>query len=215
MINVAMSMRVTEEESYIEKRDAISHDYIEYFEKLGCLVHLIPNKTTQVQKYFSNIRYDAIILTGGNNILSKKGLEEKSEISQIYPERDRTEFALIQHAIEHNIPLLGICRGMQTINVFFGGELSYFIMNHVAKTHLLCSTKAEYNSKEVNSFHKIGIRKEELATGFRILASTEDGFLEAIKHKNKKIFAVQWHPERPKSDAFIDEIILNFLKGIK
>ena len=98
-------------------------------------------------------------------------------------------------------PIIGICGGLQTLNVYFGGDLNQNISNHKlgdGQMHHINIEKQSFlydvyqNPKVfVNSFHRQAVRK--LAPNFKVTAMSEDGIIEAIEYDN--IVAVQWHPE--------------------
>ncbi|KXL51841.1 putative glutamine amidotransferasec [Anaerotignum neopropionicum] len=162
---------------------------------------------------------DGIVLSGGGDIdpllFHEEPLRESGEIS---PRRDQFELSLCQAAIQKNIPLLGICRGMQVINIALGGTIyqdigvqtkstlkhrqqaprdyathSIMIEENTLLSHLWGKEKAA-----VNSFHHQGVAL--LGEGLRYSAKSQDGLIEAIEHTEKPfIFGVQWHPEAMKT----------------
>jgi len=210
MKKILMSMRVTEANNYKEERNSIAFEYIEYFEKLGFLVQLVPNNTNNIKKYFDRYTH-AVVLTGGNNVNPKlyKSLEN---LFDVYNQRDNTEKALAKIALKKDISILGICRGFHFLNVYFGGKLTHYIKNHVNKTHTLYSKNTILNNKSTNSYHNQGITQDDLAKDLRVLAKSKDDFIEAFKHKKNKVLAVQWHPER-QNKKFDKKLINKFLKG--
>jgi putative glutamine amidotransferase len=163
---------------------------------------------------------DGLLLTGGEDI-HPKFYEKENDFSEVHElmkrdsERDRFELALLKEAYKRKIPVLGICRGHQLINVSFGGTLVHDIessfsteITHLAslkdKTQLIHKVKIKeqsfleevYQSKnfKVNSFHHQCISK--LAKDFEVIAESEDGIIEGIVYKGPEwILGVQWHPE--------------------
>lgn len=132
---------------------------------------------------------------------------------------DIDEFKLDKAAIElfakAKKPILGICAGLQSINVYFGGSLNQKIDNHNLGDKLHKANIKEktflydtYNNKniEVNSTHKQSIKR--VAEGFIISAEAEDGTIEAIEKDN--IIAVQWHPEKLNDLVFFKNFIKTF-----
>ena len=85
------------------------------------------------------------------------------------------EINLIKFAIKKNIPLLGVCRGMQIINIFFKGQISP-VKNHVAKNHRIYYEKkySKYFSEYVNSYHNWGIKKNELSDELKSIVNDGD-----------------------------------------
>ncbi len=126
---------------------------------------------------------------------------------------------LIKAFHKANKPILGICAGVQIINVCFGGSLHQDIKNHTSKEeitiHSINIEKDSFlekiyskNKIEVNSFHHQAINK--VAENFKIVATSEDGIVEAIEYKN--IVGVQWHPEKSKDMKFFEKYIKMYIK---
>lgn len=116
-----------------------------------------------------------------------------------------------------NKPIIGICGGMQTLNVYFGGDLNQNILNHklsdgskhsidIREKSFLKSVFKNSNTK-VNSYHRQCVRK--LAPVFKVTATSDDGIIEAIEYKN--IIGVQWHPEVLNDMNFFRTFIKRFL----
>ncbi len=128
----------------------------------------------------SSQKINGIILSGGNDI-NKTSL------------RYKIEKKLVNISKKKNIPLLGICHGLQFINCHEGGSLKK-VKNHVRNYHKIIS-KDDYPQK-VNSFHEYGVKK--LGRNFTIISKAQDGVIEAISHKKYKWLGWMWHPERDK-----------------
>jgi putative glutamine amidotransferase len=187
---IGISCRVTNAINYDEKRDSISHDWIIFFNKLNFSPILIPNKITHIDSFLDEIKIDGIILSGGDNIGD-------------FSERDFTENKLIKYSMEKKLPMLGVCRGMQILNRFFGGDHEENSLQTHVKTHhniSLIDKKFNLDNSEtisVNSFHNNLITSKNLAkclTSFAI--SQSDGYVEGFFHDSLPIMGVMWHPER-------------------
>ena len=153
--------------------------------------------------------YDGLILCGGNDIDPKYYAEEIDGSVNIDGARDEAEFALLKAFVEAKKPILGICRGCQVINVFFGGTLYQNIDN--ANEHssfsdfdLIHSVSAIKGSIAqelygtdftINSFHHQAVKK--LGRGLKVIMMSDDNdVVEGFVHESLPILAVQWHPER-------------------
>lgn len=158
---------------------------------------------------------DGLILAGGADVSpSLYGEDARTTIKATYPKRDVAEVAVAEEFIKAGKPILGICRGLQLLNVMLGGTLyqdlsenDEVFVKHIQETpsnhpiHIVHvnedSHLASFLSNEiyVNSFHHQIIRN--LGEGLKIAATSSDGVIEAIEliNENKSVVAVQWHPE--------------------
>ena len=209
MKTLLLSMRVSESSSYYEERNSIAFDYIDFFEILGFLIYLVPNNTTYLDKYLE-LDLDLIVISGGNN-LDPLLYQSDFNPKDVYPERDTTEYKLLNFAIKNHVKVIGICRGLHLINVYFDGQLSHNIANHVNKEHVLISKNHLLHDKKVNSFHNHCVTHKNLSNQMVQIAETEDGSIECAIHINRKILGIQWHPERQKNSTD-RELISLFLK---
>ena len=214
-IKIGLSMRVMYPNNYIEPRDAISHDWINFLLLNDFEVVLIPNCGDKVTKFLDSNNINRIILTNGNDISNDDNNNELSNISEL---RDYTENLMIEWAIENDIAILGVCRGAQLINLFYGGSLTHNLeKNHIAINHnvnICDDITSNYFGKlyfETNSYHKHGIYKHNLAQGLTPFAISEDGIIEGY-YNNSKILSIQWHPERKFSNNPYNKLVpLKFL----
>ena len=205
---VAVSQRNMEMEK--GNRDALENTYTDYFEKFGVILLPIPNTSKNLNKYFDNIPIKAIILSSGNDV-NPRLYGKKPQNEDISEDRDNTEKLLIEISIKRKLPLLGICRGTQFMNVHFGGSLIQKLkdktdFNHVAVRHPVKIAGKEavkfFKTKKftVNSYHNQGITEETLSSKLRAFAVSKDGSVEGIYHPKYPMAGVIWHPERQGSD---------------
>ena len=187
----------------------------------GCLPMILPalNDDRAIANYLE--RVDGVLLTGGYSNIEPHhyGQQPASGDDGRDPDRDQTNLALIPKVLAAGIPILGICRGLQEINVALGGTLHQRLhevdgllehredksalvevqygLSHKVKLQpggLLASLHSDAEPM-VNSVHGQGI--DCLAEGLTVEALSEDGLVEAVTVTDTKQFAlaVQWHPE--------------------
>ena len=106
---IGISLRVVDALNYVEKRDALSHDWPKLFDELELIPIFIPNILKNIQSFLDELSLNGIVLSGGDDIGEND-------------DRDKTENFLLKYAIDKKIPVIGICRGMQLINNYFGGK---------------------------------------------------------------------------------------------
>jgi len=187
---IAITQRVEVISSNGERRDALDQRWLPFLQLANLMPVLVPNNMYVVQQLIDEAAFDGVLLTGGNT-LTRYGGEA--------PERDEIESALIEFAYIKNLPLLGICRGMQMIQDYFN-NLLYEVPNHVATRHKLVVndghriTRILSGYQDVNSFHNFGAY--EVNGDLLQAAHSEDGVVMAVEHKQKNIFGVMWHSER-------------------
>jgi len=146
----------------------------------------------------------ALILAGGGDIYPYFYGQNDYACTHKDLKRDICEFCLINNFYKNNKPILGICRGVQILNVYFGGTLIQDIKNR--NLHYSCNKDAYHTvysnallplkmqCYKVNSAHHQAVLK--LADCFDCTLLSSDGLVEGILHKSAKILAVQFHPER-------------------
>ena len=156
---------------------------------------------------------DGLLLPGGWDVdPSFYGEQRDEKVGDTDPELDETELALFRQARERQIPILGICRGQQVINVAMGGSLVQHLEDHDARalgrSHLAHTIEVDPSSElgkaagedeiHVNSLHHQAIKR--LADGLQESAHGEDGTVEGVESDDGLIVAVQCHPEELTGD---------------
>ena len=201
--------------SLSEKTSYVNNTYIISVIKAGGTPVMIPNTTDMEVLHKIVNQLDGIILTGGDDVNPAWYNEDpKRQLGSIAPERDIYDLNLAKLAYEKQIPTLGICRGLQILNVAFGGTLYQDIpsqrANHIKHnqdisgsyaTHRafiekqsVLSTVLGKDTVMVNSFHHQAIK--DVASIFKVVATAPDGIIEAIEaYPNHPIMGFQWHPE--------------------
>lgn len=210
-ITTSVTVGTTPERAYVNGA------YIEAVQAAGGIALLLtPHFTSEVQAALWQ-RLDGLVLTGGGDIEPARfGQPRHPAVDDVSPARDELELGLTRRAVADDVPLFAICRGMQVLNVAFGGTLVQDIANERAGS-LLHSQKAPRHEAthavkvmgegtrlgrvlgspeiEVNSMHHQAI--ERLGEGLREVAWAPDGVVEGVEMPGEQRFVlgVQWHPE--------------------
>lgn len=195
---IGLTQRVDIIKSYDERRDAIDQKWLKLCHEAGFLPLILPNHPLTVLTLLEQIKFGGFILTGGNNLKTLDGDA---------PERDEVELILLKYAIKKQIPLLGVCRGMQLIQFFFDVPL-FSIKGHVNHDHFVFFKNQKW---KVNSFHNYGTTKT--SPQLAVVARSEDGIVEKIKHKKYPIHGIMWHPERNSSFELRDINLITQIFG--
>lgn len=163
-----------------EIRDGLDIRWWDFLQ--GCFSGLsfipLPNSPHATEYLLEECFFSGFILTGGDDW-------------GVFPERDRTETAILEYARTKKLPIIGVCRGAQVINRILGGSLTQ-IHNHAGTRH-----PVYFNSgfgRSVNSYHNNAIKS--LGKGLECVARDENGFIEAYCSANGLIQGIMWHPER-------------------
>jgi putative glutamine amidotransferase len=205
MRRIGLTQRVDVIKDYNECRGSLDQRWHELLLMMDILPVPLPNiDSCYVQDLVDDSNLDGVILTGGNSLAF---LNPDSDDAS--PIRDKFELALIAHCIKHNLPILGVCRGMQIINYFFAGSLKP-ISGHVNIRHKLrVNQQRILFPVEVNSFHAYSITEDNLGNDLNALALDNEGNVEAFEHASLRISGMMWHPEREISYRKHD---INFIK---
>jgi putative glutamine amidotransferase len=211
--------------------DYLKKSYYEAVERSGGVAVLLPNtnRTEKIREYLCMV--DGVMVSGGNDVdPTFYGERRRARNLSITRERDRFEIASVRKAKTDSIPVLAICRGMQLVNVAFGGTLyqdfrfEEEFMDHTLKGSARYRRRHPVIIKEgsrlfgvigkakiiTNTDHHQMVRK--VAPGFVAAAwSKRDGVIEAIESRDEHYFlCVQWHPELMRdrnSKALFDSLV--------
>jgi putative glutamine amidotransferase len=202
-------------------RVGLSTSYLHALKNAGLIPVLLPPVYDSSNAALTLSRVDGLLLTGGGDIdPAYYGDTERHPVRGLSRERDESEIALISAAKEMRMPTLAICRGIQVINVAFGGTLIQDISSDLPgalshdesarsnRTHQvrleadsLAATALGTTDLAVNSLHHQAIDK--LGDGLRITGRSPDGIVEAAESTDPAwwMLGVQWHPEDLAADA--------------
>lgn len=219
------------------RRSYVNEDYVNSVIVNGAIPFILPftEEEDVIDAYINQI--DGLILSGGHDLDPRRyGEETKAKLGQIYPARDNFDFRLLEKAKEKNLPILGICRGFQIINVFHGGslwqDLSYSNIENLVKhdqghssdlvTHSvtvedgsILKELVEVDKLYVNSFHHQIVNK--LGDGLKVVARAADGVVESVELKGYPfLLGVQWHPEMlHKSEKLMNKLFSKLISEAK
>jgi putative glutamine amidotransferase len=179
-----------------------------------------------------------ILLTGGEDVHPKfyNKPEYSNYCEKIDEERDQFEKRVIEYSQEKELPVLGICRGLQIANVFFGGQLIPDILHFKNSNHTKDRDSDKYHDVQVKKDSLlreiVGVEKGEINSAHHqsadkigadlaINATSNDGIIEGLERKDAGgkpfLLLVQWHPERMKdqSSMFSKNIKKSFLQAVR
>ncbi len=221
-MRIAISLR-QDADKYGAERSILEDAYSDYLQRLGVMLFPVSNSTSDVSLYLQKVQIEGIILSGGNDVDPLMYGSRRTEGLSLALKRDRIEKAMLEYAVSHHLPVLGVCRGMQFINAYFGGKIIDFrekgICHPAGKEHphsVIIMQNQESLGKEakVNSYHNQGLTEKELSSQLRAFAVSAEGIVEGFYYPSLPIVGVQWHPERNSPDeefnkklmkAFVDK----------
>ena len=194
-----------------EKENSIENAYSVAIDHYGGVPFLIPTIERHSKNYIKDVvKFIDGLLIPGSRDMDPKFYNEKvgSKINPMNINRTLTEFDIMEESIKLSKPILGICGGMQFINVFYGGSIHQDIKECLPKAEnhekgVVHIVKINENSNlkrmcgkldaEVNSYHHQAINA--VGKSLTVGAEAQDGIVESIENESDNVFAVQWHPE--------------------
>jgi putative glutamine amidotransferase len=179
MKTVAVTQRVVVDPPHGTRRDCLDQVWVKFLLGCGLIPIPVPNSVDAALTICEQV--GGIVLTGGNDLTAYGGDA---------PDRDATETALLDLAERRDLPVLGVCRGMQMIQHRFGSRLER-VQGHVAPRQRI---SIDGRNVEVNSFHNFGAT--EVHPPLMTWAIADDGVIKAVKHAGRRMLGVMWHPER-------------------
>ncbi len=206
----------------------VASNYLEAIERAGAIPLLIPPSDI-VRRHPDTVleRVDGLMLTGGPDLdPAGYGAELSADTEEVMPARDAPELVLARRAHELGIPVLGICRGMQVINVAFGGSLLQHLpaaVGHEGHRRHLGSFEGVEHDVAVSPGSRIGaiedgeraiVRShhhqavEAVGDGLEVTARAPDGVPEALEGAGGDyLLGVQWHPEADPDSRVIESLV--------
>lgn len=196
------------------KASSVGINYVKSVRKAGGVPLIIPITTDEVEiaKILETI--DGLLMTGGEDVEpARYGEEAIPQLGKVNPERDEFDLTLVRQAVSKGIPVLAVCRGVQVMNVAFGGTLYQDIPSQLPQSHIghkvssgnivahsinIAEETLLYRllgkTAEVNSIHHQSVK--DVAPGFIVSAVSDDGIVEAIEKTGSEcVIGVQFHPE--------------------
>lgn len=214
IIGITTMRRVNQ---YGMRLSSLAETYVDALQQAGACPVLIPNNIPESALNELLSRLDGVVFSGGGDI--DPGFyqaEDHPKVDSVDQQRDRLEISILERVVHEKKPFLGICRGLQLINVGLGGSLYADIAEQVPgaakhdyypdwdRDHLAHTVQIQEESKlaailgqrelQVNSMHHQAV--EQLAAGLIPTACSPDGLVEGFELPGHPFgLAVQWHPE--------------------
>ncbi len=207
--HIGITMREVYAQQPDEPCDTLSHNWHAYMKFALPEVNWtpIPNVGREgAIDYVVRHGIDGLILSGGNDIGDNS-------------RRDATEQALLEYFLQQELPIFGISRGMEQIQLHVGGKLTKIDCRvHVKTTHPIRAQNGPdgigwSGIRTVNSDHEYGIPFDELHPSLYSLATTNDNWVEAALMRDRQVGGLMWHPERESNFNLRDQSLIRWIFG--
>jgi putative glutamine amidotransferase len=197
----------------------VPYDYVRAVERAGGRALLVPPDDDGIEELLDAV--DGLVFSGGGDLTPDVyGAEADPATKGTNPERDRGELALLTAALERDLPVLAICRGVQVLNVARGGEIVQHlpdVLGHEDHRAVVGewsehpvnvdpSSRLDEARGSVKSHHHQGLGR--IGEGLREVAWAEDGVVEAIEDSEKRfVVGVLWHPEAGEDQRLFEQLV--------
>jgi putative glutamine amidotransferase len=197
----------------------VPYEYVRAVERAGGRVVLVPPDENGIGEVLDTL--DGLVFSGGNDLAPQTyGATEDPATNGTNPARDRGEVALLTAALERDLPVLAICRGLEVLNVVRGGDLVQHLPDIVGheehravvgefsehEVRVDPSSRIEEVRGAVKSHHHQGLGR--IGEGLREVAWAEDGVVEALEDAEKPfVVGVLWHPEAGEDQRLFEQLV--------
>lgn len=194
---VGITQRVMKHPHHNEIMDCLDINWAKFLISIDILPVPLPlSPASSADDIWKTLKLDGLILSGGNTLVEFADATDNPK--SLSPERDAYEKALLKAALSTGKPILGVCRGLQVINTYYGGKLTK-TKGHAGTRHRLVaenSSTAFPFPSEVNSFHDCAVPRKKLGKELIPLAYDDEDNIEAFYQLKDKVLGIMWHPER-------------------
>lgn len=211
------------------KAHVLTAGYSSHLQRAGASVMMLPVPEEigdGLEREAANIitRIDGLVIAGGSDLDPRTYQEEPvPEAGPFDTERDAWELALVRAAVDAGVPVFGICRGHQVLNVVLGGSIIQHLppriggsdvhnpLKEAFGTHLVQTVPGSWvrsaigEALEVATYHHQAI--DRLGEGLTATATAEDGIIEAVEDLARGLVGVQWHPEVRDHDGVFQSFV--------
>jgi N5-(cytidine 5'-diphosphoramidyl)-L-glutamine hydrolase len=196
---VVVTQRVSVASGYGERRDCLDQAWSRFLLACDLLPRPVPNVPEVALQMCGSDEIAGLLLTGGNDLVAVGGDA---------PERDAVEEVLLKVAEQRELPVLGVCRGMQVIQQHWGIPL-HRVEGHVTRNQTI---RIDGQAVEVNSYHRFGAF--ESRPPLEVWAVADDGVIKAVRHSTRNVVGVMCHPERYTVPAPADVALFRRVFGV-